>query len=91
MKTILFLMLLMPTLSMAASLILTPGQPIQAIEQTAGGYTIMDMGGKGNTLVQNVGNMEIIHHGDSPATVIIHEEPVGVPTPYNLIDMTGEE
>ena len=92
MRTILFLMLLAPTISMAAALILTPGQPMQAIIPTFNGYIMSDMGGKGNTVVQNVGNMEFIHRSDAPSTVIVNDgEGAGNPTPYNLIDMNGEE
>ena len=92
MKNILFLMLLAPTISIAAALILTPGRPMQAIIPTFNGYVIADMSGKGNTVVQNVGNMEFIHRSDAPSTVIVNDgQSVGNPTPYNLIDMAGEE
>ena len=92
MKNILFLMLLAPTVSIAAALVLTPGEPMQAIIPTFNGYVIADMSGKGNTVVQNVGNMEFIHRSDAPSTVIVNDgQGVGNPTPYNLIDMAGEE
>ena len=92
MKNILFLMLLAPTISIAAALIFTPGQPMQAIIPTTNGYIISEMGGRGNTFVQNVGNMEFIHRSDAPSTVIVNDgEGAGNPTPYNLIDMNGEE
>ena len=92
MKNIIFLMLLSPTISIAAALILTPGEPMQAIIPTFNGYVIADMSGKGNTVVQNVGNMEFIHRSDAPSTVIVNDgQGVGEPTPYNLIDMNGEE
>jgi hypothetical protein len=51
----------------------------------------MDMGGKGNTVVQNVRNLEFIHSGNAPSTVILHDPGEPVPTPYNLIDLAGEE
>lgn len=92
MKTIIFLMLLSPTIAIATTLILTPGEPMQAIIPTFNGYVIADMSGKGNTVVQNVGNMEFIHRSDAPSTVIVNDgQGVGEPTPYNLIDMAGEE
>ena len=92
MKNIIFLMLLSPTIAIATTLIFTPGQPMQAIIPTFNGYIMSDMGGKGNTVVQNVGNMEFIHRSDAPSTVIVNDgEGAGNPTPYNLIDMNGEE
>ena len=92
MKNIIFLMLLSPTITIATTLIFTPGQPMQAIIPTTNGYIISEMGGRGNTVVQNVGNMEFIHRSDAPSTVIVNDgEGAGNPTPYNLIDMAGEE
>jgi hypothetical protein len=92
MKNIVFLMLLSPTIAIATTLIFTPGQPMQAIIPTTNGYIMSEMGGKGNTFVQNVGNMEFIHRSDAPSTVIVNDgEGAGTPTPYNLIDMAGEE
>ena len=92
MKNIIFLMLLSPTIAIATTLIFTPGQPMQAIIPTTNGYIMSDMGGRGNTVVQNVGNMEFIHRSDAPSTVIVNDgQGVGNPTPYNLIDMAGEE
>ena len=92
MKNIIFLMLLSPTIAIATTLIFTPGEPMQAIIPTFNGYVIADMSGKGNTVVQNVGNMEFIHRSDAPSTVIVNDgQGVGNPTPYNLIDMAGEE
>jgi hypothetical protein len=92
MKNLLMLALLtLPLVATATSLIFEPGQPMKAIEQTANGYIIMDMGGKGNTVVQNVGNLEFIHSGNAPSTVILHDPGEPVPTPYNLIDLAGEE
>ena len=92
MKNILFLMLLAPTVSIAATLIFTPGQPMQAIVPTANGYNILDMGGNGITQVMDVGNMEFIHRSDAPSTIIVNDgEGEGNPTPYNLMDNWGEE
>lgn len=92
MKKLLILALLtIPLVATATSLIFEPGQPMKAIEQTANGYVIMDMGGEGNTVVQNVGNMEFIQSGNAPATVILNDPSVPAPTPYNLIDLVGEE
>ena len=51
----------------------------------------MDMGGQCNRLVQNVGKTELTLSADAPATVILHEQGEVVPTPYNLIDVTGGE
>ena len=91
MNKILQTTLLTSMTSTATTLIFEPGQPMQAIEPTSNGYVIMDMGGKGNTVVQNVGNLEFIHSGNAPSTVILHDPGEPVPTPYNLIDLAGEE
>ena len=90
-KILLITTLLTSMTSTATTLIFEPGQPMQAIEPTSNGYVIMDMGGKGNTVVQNVGNLEFIHSGNAPSTVILHDPGEPVPTPYNLIDLAGEE
>ena len=92
MKNVLILALLtMPMVATATTLIFEPGQPMQAIEPTSNGYVIMDMSGKGNTVVQNVGNLEFIHSGNAPSTVILHDAGEPGATPYNLIDLAGEE
>ena len=92
MKNLLMLALItLPMVATATTLIFQPGQAMQAIEPTSNGYIIMDMGGKGNTVVQNVGNLEFIHSGNAPSTVILHDPGEPVPTPYNLIDLAGEE
>jgi hypothetical protein len=90
-KFLLITALLISKTATATTLVLEPGKPMQVIEPTSNGYLLMDMGGHGNTLVQNVGNMEIIHSGNAPATVILHDQGDAAPTPYNLIDMIGEE
>ncbi len=51
----------------------------------------MDMGGQRNRLVQNEVNIEIIHRGNAPATVILHEQGKALPTPYNLLDVIGKK
>jgi hypothetical protein len=89
MKNILFLMLLAPTISIAAALILTPGQPMQAIVPTANGYNILDMGGNGVTQVMDVGGMTAIVGPNAPATFILHDS--GTPTPEMLVPLPNTE
>jgi hypothetical protein len=86
MKNILFLMLLAPTISIAAALVLTPGQPMQAIVPTANGYNILDMGGNG---VMDVGGMTAIVGSTAPTTFILHDS--GAPTPEMLVPLPNTE
>ena len=74
MNKILQTTLLTSMTSTATTLIFEPGQPMQAIEPTSNGYVIMDIGGQGAALVQNVSNIEIIHSGDAPATHILNDQ-----------------
>ena len=85
MKNLIFLMLLAPTVSIAAALVLTPGQPMQAILPTANGYNIVDMGGNGVTQVMDVGGMTAIVGPNAPATFILHDS--GAPTPEMLVPL----
>lgn len=89
MKNLIFLMLLAPTVSIAAALVLTPGQPMQAIVPTANGYNILDMGGNGITQVMDVGGMTAIVGPNAPATFILHDS--GVPTPEMLVPLPNTE
>jgi hypothetical protein len=45
------------------------------------------MGGHGNTLVRNVGNIEFIRSGDATATVILNDQGEAIPTLYDLINV----
>jgi hypothetical protein len=89
MKNLIFLMLLAPTLSIAAALVLTPGQPMQAIVPTANGYNILDMGGNGVTQVMDVGGMTAIVGSNAPTTFILHDS--GAPTPEMLVPLPNTE
>lgn len=89
MKNIMFLMLLAPTVSIAAALILTPGQAMKAGIPTANGYAIADMGGEGVTQVMDVGGMTAIVGPNAPTTLIIPD--AGVATPEMLIPLPGTD
>ena len=89
MKNILFLILVISISFQAAALILTPGQPMQAIVPTANGYNILDMGGNGVTQVMDVGGMTAIVGPNAPATFILHDS--GAPTPEMLVPLPNTE
>jgi hypothetical protein len=89
MKNLIFLMLLAPTVSIAAALVLTPGKPMQAITPTANGYNILDMGGNGVTQVMDLGGMTAIVGSNAPATFILHDS--GAPTPEMLVPLPNTE
>ena len=89
MKNILFLMLLAPTVSIAAALVLTPGQPMQAITPTVNGYNILDMGGNGVTQVMDLGGMTAIVGSNAPTTFILHDG--GAPAPEMLLPLPNTE
>lgn len=69
------LLLFLPLTTTAATYILQSGQPMQAISATSSGYIVSDMGGRGNTVVQQTGNMTFIYGGAQPSTMIIEDTP----------------
>jgi hypothetical protein len=69
------LLLFLPLTANAATYILRSGQPMQVISPTSSGYIVSDMGGNGNTVVQQMGNMTTIYGGEQPTTMILEGTP----------------
>ena len=69
------LFLFLPLTVNATTYILQSGQPMQAISPTSSGYVVSDLGGNGNTMVQQMGNMTVIYGGAQPTTMILEDTP----------------
>jgi hypothetical protein len=69
------LLLLLPVTANAATYVFQSGEPMQVISPTSSGYIISDMGGGGNTVVQQMGNMTAIYGGERPTTMILEDTP----------------
>lgn len=67
----LLLLLLLPVGAYATVYVYTPGQPMQVISKNATGYTVSDMGGGGNTIVQDLGSMSLISRPGLPPAFIM--------------------
>jgi hypothetical protein len=74
MKFILLLLFLPFTVN-ATTYIFQPGEPMEVISPTSSGYIISNMGGGGNTVVQQMGNITSIYGGEQPTTMILEDSP----------------
>jgi hypothetical protein len=69
------LFLFLPLTVNATTYVFQPGEPMEVISPTSSGYIISNMGGNGNTIVQQMGNMTTIYGGEQPTTMILEDTP----------------
>jgi hypothetical protein len=65
------LLLFLPLTANATTYVFQPGKPMQVITQTTEGYVVSDMGGGGNTVVQEIGGMTVVYGGTQPPAFIM--------------------